>query len=449
MQSIITMELLAAVSDSGFSLDELVHQLDRISQDKGLPGIAAMVLRLVDEMLLAWHTKGQTWPGDVCCAKADYESLGMQERTIRTSIGLLEFSWRRYRCRACGKVRVPLRDLLGLDRYQSKTTELEQIVVEVVTEQSYRRSSQHIDTIGGIPVPKSTAHRWLAQTSSDQVEVPHEKLSSLLADGTGYHRRPDPAAGQDSKGQLRMAIGITPGGEVLPLGTWSGDSWEQIAAALGKGLEKGRKLAGLLVSDGEPGLAEALGPLTDDQQRCLWHLTHDLDDPMWRDGAGKKERRRTQKELAAMVRIEMPAEDGQAVADQDRQRIEQEMRQAQDGVTRLAADLAARGYERAATYVQQAQSRLFGYLRFWLKHGIINPKVSSFIERLMREVGRRLKRIAFGWRPPNAAKMARLVLKRVTNPLEWDAYWKKRLRLDGNVVFAFRHVRSSPPTLGR
>lgn len=449
MQSIITMELLAAVSDNGFSVDELVHELGRISQDKGLPGIAVLILKLMDELLHRRHLNGQAWSHTACCEHPAYRSLGFAPRELRTSIGLLEFSWRRYKCQRCGKVLVPLRDFLGLERYQSCTNELEQIVVETVTDQSYRRSSDHLEAIGGIPVPKSTAHRWIAQTQSDQLERPTEELATLMADGTGYKRRPQPALGVDNKGMVRMAIGITPGGGVRPLGTWSGASWEQIAADLGVGLEEGQPLAGMLVSDGERGLAEALGPLTREQQRCLWHVSHDLSTPMWEDGARQKVRRKAQGRLAELVRIELPAQDGQPVSDQDRQRVQEQIDRAQEGVRELAAELAERGYERAATYVDQARSRLFGYLRFWLKHGIINPKVTSFIERLMREVGRRLKRIAFGWRPENAAKMAGLILKRITDPLEWEQYWKKRLRLEGNVLFAFRGVKSSPPTSGR
>lgn len=449
MQNIITLDLLASVSETGFSLDELVYQLSRISQDQGLPGIAVLILRLVDEMLLRRHLDGQAWPGARCCDQPALESLGLKARRIRTSIGVLKFSWRRYQCRACGKTRVPLRELLGLTPHQAKTGELEQMVVEVVTEQSYRRSSQHLKTIGRIPVPRTTAHRWVAASESDRIEPTPRRFDSLLADGTGYKRRPDASKGHDNQGQLRMAIGINKAGGVSALGTWSGTSWEQIATELGVGLEPGGRRAGLLVSDGEPGLAEALGPLADDQQRCLWHLTHELNGTMWQDHAPLPERRQMQKELAGLVKIELPAEDGEPVATKDREQVEQDVREAERGIDRFVAKLITRGYHRAADYIQQAQRRLFSYVRFWLRHGIVNPKVSSFIERLMREVGRRLKRMAFGWSERGAAKMARLILKRITDPQEWKDYWKKRLRLDGKVMFVFRGVRSAPPILGR
>jgi len=48
--------------------------------------------------------------------------------------------WRRLKCINCGKTLTPLRQFLGLERYQSKTSELEKLVTEVVSEQSYRRS---------------------------------------------------------------------------------------------------------------------------------------------------------------------------------------------------------------------------------------------------------------------------------------------------------------------
>lgn len=458
MQSMISLDLMVAVSESGFSLDELVVRVHELSKKQGLPGIVSCVLRLVDEMLALRHMKASCWPGESCCERPRYQSLGFQERELSTGVGLVKFSWRRYQCQQCGKVRVPLREFLGLEPHQSHTNELEQVVVEVASEQSYRRSVNHLQSIGNIPVPRSTAHRWVVQTEANALEPASPPLQTLIADGTGFKRRPDPAQGLDDQGQLRMAVGITADGQVKALGTWSGKSWQEIAAALRPtppapneaAAPEPPKLAKMLVSDGEPGLAEALGALTEDQQRCQWHMTHDLDVPMRRDGVGKHERRGLQKELAGLLKIELPAQDGQPVRQEDRQQVQEAMQAAEQSLNDFFWKLSQRGYRQAATYVWEAKKRLFGYVRFWLKHGVISPRVSSFIERLMREVARRLKRIAFGWRPENAAKMTRLVLKRVTDPDEWDKYWRKKLRLDGNVLIAYRGVHTStPPTLGR
>jgi hypothetical protein len=65
---------------------------------------------------------------------------------------------------------------------------------------------------------------------------------------------------------------------------------------------------------------------------------------------------------------------------------------------------------------------------------IVSPRVSSFIERMMRELARRRKRMAFGWSERGAAKMARIIIKRFTATNQWEEYCKKRLRIQGNVI---------------
>ena len=62
------------------------------------------------------------------------------------------------------------------------------------------------------------------------------------------------------------------------------------------------------------------------------------------------------------------------------------------------------------------------------------------VERMMREIGRRLKKIAFGWNEKGAAKMARIIIKRITSAGEWEKYWNEKLRLNGNVIIIFRGV---------
>ena len=103
-------------------------------------------------------------------------------------------------------------------------------------------------------------------------------------------------------------------------------------------------------------------------------------------------------------------------------------------------ELAQKAYSQAVSYVANAKDRLFSYVRFWLRYGLVMPRVSSMIERMMREIGRQLKRIAFGWSEKGAAKMARIIIKRITSAGEWEAYWRKRLRISGNVVLVYRGI---------
>jgi len=113
---------------------------------------------------------------------------------------------------------------------------------------------------------------------------------------------------------------------------------------------------------------------------------------------------------------------------------------AEDELNKLVGELSSKGYYKVAKYVRNAKENLFSYVRFWLKYGLVSPRAASMIERMMREIGRRLKKIAFGWSDEGAAKMARIIIKRITSAAQWDEYWKERLRINGNVMIILRGV---------
>jgi hypothetical protein len=77
--------------------------------------------------------------------------------------------------------------------------ELEKLVTEVASEQSYRRSSNHLEIIGAIPVPRSTPYRCVVQSQSDQIHTSKEIFDLLLGDRTGYKFRPDQEIGQTKR----------------------------------------------------------------------------------------------------------------------------------------------------------------------------------------------------------------------------------------------------------
>jgi len=433
------LELSAVLAEDGFSLDELVVRTKLLFEHEGMAGFVSLVLELVDAWLCRGIISGSGgWQPKPCCAAPCYESKDRLERRLRTSVGTVRLRWRRLRCCHCGRSCLPLREFTNLEPYQSKTAELERIVTEVVAEQNYRRLSRHLRLIGEIPVAKSTAHRWVMASDCDEVTSEGKRSALLFADGTGYKRRPDAKRGLDNGGELRVVLGVTSTGTVLPLGAFSGQSWKEIGEALRPA--ESEPLADVLISDGELGLTEGLAHLVRDQQRCHWHQVHDLDRFMWMDGAGKDERRKRQAQLAGIIGIELPAEDFEQVSEKDKAGIDQAVTTAEQQLEGLVKTLAGRGYKRAARYIGYAKERLFTYVRWWLKCGLVMPRASSMIERLMRELGRRLKRIAFGWSERGAAKIARIIIKRVTSAQEWTAYWHARLRITGKVILTLNRV---------
>ena len=126
MQNIIAMEVLSAVSENGFSLDELVFKTKVLFEEEGLAGFVALILRLVDERICLDLTQGRSRKNlCTCYSQPRYHHLDQLDRQFRTSIGTVMFRWRRLRCQNCGRTIIPLRKFLGLEPYQSKTAELE------------------------------------------------------------------------------------------------------------------------------------------------------------------------------------------------------------------------------------------------------------------------------------------------------------------------------------
>ncbi len=439
MQKILYLEILGAVSDKGFSFDELVLKTKELFEREGMAGFVGLILSLLDEKLCMDLGLSQGgWRSRPCCGHPRYEVHDRRRRSFRTSVGEVTISWRRMRCKNCGRSFIPLRDFLGIAAYQSKSLELERTVTEVVSEQSYRRSSAHLMRIGEIPVPKSTLHRWVADSDCDELKWPRG-IHYLLADGSGYKRRPDPVLGLNNRGEVRVALGIDRAGRTVALGAWSGRSWEEIGEELNH--DRGRRgKAELMVSDGEAGLAEGLSCLANGYQRCHWHAVRDLNYVLWGDDAAKEERDDYGKHLAGILGVELPADCVEPVQEKDQREVSERIENSERQLAELAAEFMAKGYIKAATYVRRAKDHLFEHLRFWLKYGIVGPRTASLIERMMREIGRRLKRIAFGWSEKGAAKMARIIIKRFSTAKQWEAYWMKKLRIDGKVMLVYRGV---------
>jgi len=442
VQSVLCMEVLSCLSENGFSLDELVIKTKKLFESKGMPGFVALLLSAMDENL-CWrlYQRKEGWKPQPCCSSPRYDFVDRRRRAFRTSVGIVKVHWRRMRCRECGRRVIPLREFMGIRRYQTKSSELERTVAEVVSEQSYRRSCRHMEIIGDIPVAKSTAHRWVMESGCDEIKVDGRLVESLFADATGYKSRPGDGVANGNRGDLKVVLGVTSEGDVVPFGCYTQESWKDIGRQIRKQTLGAGPIARVLVSDGDAGLSRGLADLAPDQQRCHWHMERDLDFFMWKENAERSERRRTQKHLRGIIGIELPREDFQQVSHEDTMHIARSTAEAEEKIDLLIRDLIRRGYRRAAGYVRSAKRRLFTYIRLWLKHGLVCPRVSSMIERMIREIGRRLKKMAYGWSKKGAARMARIIIKRITSADQWEDYWRKRFRINDSVILAYRGVQ--------
>jgi len=201
----------------------------------------------------------------------------------------------------------------------------------------------------------------------------------------------------------------------------------------------------MLATDGEPGLGEALAGVANRAQRCRWHLVDQLKYSLYQDGVKAPGQREPTQELAGLLAIDVPAAEFEQVQPEEKTALAQQIQQARTQVVDLIRRLRQQQDEKAAGYLETARTRMFRWLEFWLETGLVTPATTGYLERLMRELGRRLKKIGFGWTDAGAEQMARILLRRITDPTEWAEYWKKRLRLDGKVQIRFHSVKTVQP----
>ena len=422
MQTKVSTDLVFFTSDETFSLDELVLRLKNLFENHAYCSILHAFVDFFQGSLISKAATGRLaghegqW----------YAKDGTYKKMLRTSLGEFEMKMVRMKDSVTGRKLCPLRDFLGLKRYQTKSNELEKEVVEAVSSDSYRNSHDLLVHTSSLGVSHQTMHNWVLNTRCDEIDVPGGIVDAtpmqVLPDGTGY--KGPGCGGKAVKGELKIAIGVNTSGHVFPLGSWAGASWKGIADEW-----KSQKVkfpdGSILVSDGELGLSEAFAELIPERQRCQWHTVRDLYHMMHADGGLAKESRPYQDRLAALMAIELPKEDFSKVDDEEKTRITELMKSSEAEVARLIAELQAKGYDVAVNYLTRAASSMFGYVKRWLRTGLIGYRASSVVERVMRAIGRRIKKIAYGWKERGVCKMAKILLKRFGDEAEWKSYLDK------------------------
>jgi len=454
MHQKINMDLLICNSEDKISLDEIVQAVSSAYESKAFAELLKLILSMIQEIIIG-RILSKSADAPVCCEHGHLSLNGHYNRRIRTSIGDVLLHVKKVKCSECGKSFAPLLRHVNIRKYQTKSNEFEQLVVETVSETSYRRGMEQLARDGRNAPPFRTANSWTLQTDCDEIQIPvdacgvvntgntgKDRPSSLkiFADGTGF--KGEGQNGKARKGELKAVIGVNEEGDVIPLGTYTEQSWPEISQDW-----KNRKIklpaGSMLICDGELGLADAFADYVDDIQRCQWHTERDLYHAMRQDGGNMKSARPYQKRLAGIMSIELPKEDFQKVREEDRKSLESRMTEAEGKVQGLIDELSAKGYQKAADYLFKAKLGMFGYVRRWLKWGLVSPKASSLIERVMRELGRRLKRIAYGWSDKGVEKIARIILKRHSDPEEWRKYWEKRNQPNGKVMAVVQNYHCS------
>ncbi len=429
------------------NLNEIVYQLQQL-RDPLMLEILKQILRSYDDLISERLSTVQSNPPSKArkglgqhVRKGDRKDRFCHGRRIRkrgyrnhprcftTVFGKFELPLRVAKCCTCGVRYCPLLSALKIGPYVRKEANFEHEVIEAVIDTNYRRliDGRSIDiSLGGV-------HNIVVGSDIDQFNqgpIDLKDFSATMADGTGVKQQ------KGKKGELRVVIGITTDKKLEPMGTFINTDWAQIETIIKERIKASEASGIPFIYDGEPGLDNFLSSLTD-PQRCTWHAPRGLYHALWEDGLRKKDSKPEMNKIKQLIGIELPETDFQLLKPEDKEQIQSRYESSKAEIKQLIDVFEQKGYTHGASYLENLSRCLFTNIEIWLKTGVIAPKTISLLERVFREIGRRLKRIAYGWSDAAVTKLSKMIILKMYRRDKWEQYWKQKLGIEGNFTIQF------------
>ncbi len=440
MEREIYTTLLFKLSIGKVGLNEIVYKLKEL-KDSLLLEILEKVLMNYDDLISERLSQTQIYPSKArkglgrhirrgddegrYCRGRKIRKRGYRRspRNISTVFGNLKLKIRTAECCKCGSRYTPLLNALQVERYARREMNFEHEVIESVIDTNYRRliDGRSIDiSLGGI-------HNIVVGSDIDETlkwPVSAGDMSAIMADGTGVKQK----GGQ--KGELRAVIGISKTGCVEPLGCFANKAWPEIEQTVTCRIKESERYNIPFIYDGEPGLDSFLAEVAE-SQRCTWHGPRGLYHSLWQDGLRKKESQPHTDKIKQLIGIEFPAEDFEILREEDKGQVKDKYEASKREIEELINTFHEKGYEHGASYLEKLSKRMFTNIEIWLKTGVIAPKTISLLERVFREIGRRLKKIAWGWIDKTVTNLSKMIMIRQYSRDKWEQYWKMKLGIRG------------------
>lgn len=434
-----SLHIGSEISLKDFSFSQLIIAVKLLFDTEGIPGFVKCLVTLVESLLI------KSVVPCPYCGKEKHHFHSKTDRKLKTSIGEVSLVLSRLKCLSCKKTFSPMARLFDLDKYSRKSREFEKISLETITDQSFRRSAKSINEMMGFSTSHTTLHRWFWAT--DVVNMNQkQKVDFLVADGTGFKKDKD--LKKSNRGEIKVLIGYNKNGEVIPFGAWARASWKDIGNLIKSKNHpsdkiKFKTIAKTLITDGEEDIVRHLKKLADTHQRCLFHMTHELTPLLrYQDFVNKDEAIKISDELHDLLYLDLPEAESDPLKSLGHKLIiETHLLKMKKSIDEFILELKMMGYRKAKTFVENAKAQLFTYVENWIKTGLSNPKVTSLVERIMREIKRRIKRMGYKWSEQGAEKMTRLILLQLSSTKHiWQTHWQEKMGIDADIKLSFLGV---------
>lgn len=352
-----------------------------------------------------------------CGADRGFRRRGRRRRQLFTRLGRLELHLAVLGCR-CGHRFTPFLALLGVAAARRVAPGLERRGLELCTELPYRRAAEALRRESGAGPSERTLRRLVrAAAARCDLRRPRADLApdAVLVDGTrvraGAKKRSrddrgielDIAlalCGRDASGRARLEL----------LGATLDRGWPSLIRPL-----RAAAAAAVAVHDGDLGIAHTLERALPGvpQQICTFHLRDSFDHRLWQDGLAFRARRALARAWGNALEY---ARDGES---------------AREALAAMSAMAERHRWRRTAVHLRQVSQRA----TTWLDLGT-PTHTTSLLERVMREVNRRVDPVGVRWSREGAAAVIDLLLARRFRHPDW-----RRLCEDAGSVKAWAELQ--------
>lgn len=132
----------------------------------------------------------------------------------------------------------------------------------------------------------------------------------------------------------------------------------------------------------------------------------------WEDPVKKKDSRPETDKVKHRINIDLPEGDSEILKEEDEDQAKAKYEASKSGIKGLIETFKEKGYKHSASCLENLSDRLFANIQIWLKKGVVAPKTVSHLERVFREIGRPLKRSAWGWSDKAVTNICKMIMIR-------------------------------------
>jgi len=322
---------------------------------------------------------------------------GSYAKSLVTCLGEIRFKARKIIRRIDGKTSTPILEALNIKR-RKYSRGVRMGLAEFASKMSYGDACLEFETATGVHVSKRTIHSFVQEIAPRLLEASRTAARAEIIIGDSTKVR-----AQASREMNNVRVLISGGGSLLALKV--NEEWP-------------RAEADVLVSDGEPGLVNAVEARN--RQLCVVHALKHLLFTLWREGMSPEDRheageavRHVVFPLVYSVQKHLEEEDGERL----RARIDEALRELRE----VAGELRRRGYPKAAGFLERNAKFIVTFAEVALE-GVRVPYTTNRIERLMGEVSKRCKHQWMHWSTDGLRNILILVLVRYIDEALYEGF---------------------------